>query len=173
MVLVHGITDTWRTWELLLPHLESRHDALAITLLGHSGGRALSVDGGATLSELADEAERDMDAAGMETAHLVGNSLGGWIVLELATRGRARSVVALSPAGGWDPGNRWALASYWQLVAIQRSISLTEPIAVWLATRPAVAGSSSAGSSPTRPRCRRRSQSTGAHARESTRAPPG
>ena len=136
MVLVHGITDTWRTWELLLPHLESRHDALAITLLGHSGGRALSVDGGATLSELADEAERDMDAAGMETAHLVGNSLGGWIVLELAARGRARSVVALSPAGGWDPGNRWALASYWQLVAIQRSISLTEPIAVWLATRP-------------------------------------
>jgi pimeloyl-ACP methyl ester carboxylesterase len=40
-----------------------------------------------------------MDAAGFETAHLVGNSMGGAIVLELARRGRAKSVVAISPAG--------------------------------------------------------------------------
>jgi hypothetical protein len=29
----------------------------------------------------------------------VGNSLGGWVALELARRGRARSVLAVSPAG--------------------------------------------------------------------------
>src|SRR5688572_4942871 len=81
MLLVHGITDTFRTWELLQPRLASHHDTLAITLLGHSGGKPL--DGDTTsLRELVDEAERDMDAAGFETAHLVGNSLGGWIVLE-------------------------------------------------------------------------------------------
>ncbi len=40
----------------------------------------------------------------MPTAHLVGNSLGGWIALDLAARGRARSCLALSPAGGWDHG---------------------------------------------------------------------
>jgi pimeloyl-ACP methyl ester carboxylesterase len=40
-----------------------------------------------------------MDAAGFDSAHLVGNSLGGWIAAELAARGRARSVVAFSPAG--------------------------------------------------------------------------
>ena len=136
MLLVHGITDTWRTWELLLPHLESDHDCLAITLLGHSGGRSLGPDGRATLAELVDEAERDMDAAGFETAHIVGNSLGGWISLELAARGRARSAVALSPAGGWDPGNPWALASYWQLVAMQRALALTKPAALSLASRP-------------------------------------
>jgi len=48
-----------------------------------------------------------MDAAGFETAHLAGNSLGGWVALQLAARGRARSVTALAPAGGWaagDPG---------------------------------------------------------------------
>ena len=40
-----------------------------------------------------------MDEVGFTTAHVVGNSLGGWIAAELAVRGRARSVAAISPAG--------------------------------------------------------------------------
>jgi pimeloyl-ACP methyl ester carboxylesterase len=54
---------------------------------------------------LADAVEAAMDAAGIGTAHLVGNSLGGYLALQLASRGRARSVVALAPAGGWAPGD--------------------------------------------------------------------
>ena len=46
---------------------------------------------------LADAVERAMDEAGFETAHIAGNSLGGYIALQLAARGRARSVVALAP----------------------------------------------------------------------------
>ncbi len=46
-----------------------------------------------------------MDEAGVETAHIVGNSLGGYVSLQLASRGRARSVAALAPAGGWAPGD--------------------------------------------------------------------
>src|SRR6185437_10877740 len=38
-------------------------------------------------------------------AHIVGNSMGGALALELAKRGRARSVVALAPAGGWSRGD--------------------------------------------------------------------
>ena len=38
LVLLHGFTDTWRTWELVLPALERRHDVLAPTLAGHAGG---------------------------------------------------------------------------------------------------------------------------------------
>jgi pimeloyl-ACP methyl ester carboxylesterase len=41
-----------------------------------------------------------MDEAGIGRAHLVGNSLGGFVALQLAARGRAESVVALAPAGG-------------------------------------------------------------------------
>ena len=41
-----------------------------------------------------------MDDARFETAHVRGNSLGGYLALRLAQRGRADSVVALAPAGG-------------------------------------------------------------------------
>ena len=46
-----------------------------------------------------------LDEAGFETAHLVGNSLGGYLALQLAERGRAESVVALAPGGGWADGD--------------------------------------------------------------------
>jgi pimeloyl-ACP methyl ester carboxylesterase len=103
LVCLHGFTDTWRTWDLVLEALERRHEVLAPTLAGHAGGPPLG--GAASGEQLADAIERAMDEAGFETAHLVGNSLGGYVALELAARGRARSVVALAPAGGWAPGD--------------------------------------------------------------------
>jgi pimeloyl-ACP methyl ester carboxylesterase len=103
MVCLHGFTDTWRTWELVLPALERRHDVLALTLAGHAGGPALAR--GAPEHALVDAVEAAMDDAGFATAHLVGNSLGGYVALQLAARGRARSVVALAPAGGWAVGD--------------------------------------------------------------------
>jgi pimeloyl-ACP methyl ester carboxylesterase len=103
LVLLHGFTDTWRTWELVLPQLERHHDVLAPTLPGHAGGPPLA--GEVTGALLPDAVERAMDEAGFETAHIVGNSLGGYTALQLAARGRARSVVALAPAGGWARGD--------------------------------------------------------------------
>jgi pimeloyl-ACP methyl ester carboxylesterase len=103
MVCLHGFTDTWRTWELVLPALERQHDVLALTLPGHAGGLELPRD--APEHALVDAVEWAMDEAGFTTAHLVGNSLGGYVALQLAARGRARSVVALAPAGGWAPGD--------------------------------------------------------------------
>ena len=44
---------------------------------------------------------RLIDELGVDTAHFVGNSMGGALSLEMAKRGRARSVVAISPGGGW------------------------------------------------------------------------
>jgi pimeloyl-ACP methyl ester carboxylesterase len=99
MVCLHGVTDTWRSWELVLPALERQHDVLAPTLAGHAGGP--QIVGEPNEATLADAVERAMDEAGFDTAHIVGNSLGGWVTLQLAARGRARSVVVLAPAGGW------------------------------------------------------------------------
>jgi pimeloyl-ACP methyl ester carboxylesterase len=103
LVCLHGFTDTWRTWELVLPALEREHDVLAVTLAGHAGGPL--IDGEVSEAALADAVEREMDEAGFETAHLVGNSLGGYIALQLAARGRGETVVALAPAGGWAEGD--------------------------------------------------------------------
>ncbi|MGI9540078.1 MAG: alpha/beta fold hydrolase [Miltoncostaeaceae bacterium] len=102
---LHGFTDTWRTWELILPPIERYHEVLAPTLAGHAGGPALP--DAPTRAALAECIERQMDAAGFATAHMVGNSLGGHLALDLAARGRARSVVALSPAGGWERSDEW------------------------------------------------------------------
>ena len=46
LVCLHGFTDTWRTWELVLPTLERRHDVLAPTLPGHAGGPPLPSEAG-------------------------------------------------------------------------------------------------------------------------------
>jgi pimeloyl-ACP methyl ester carboxylesterase len=83
--------------------LERHHDVLALTLAGHAGGP--SIEGEISDAVLADAVERAMDAAGFEVAHIVGNSLGGYVSLQLAARGRAATVVALAPAGGWAQGD--------------------------------------------------------------------
>jgi len=101
LVLLHGINASWRVWRPVLAALQAKHDVFAPTLPGHRGGPPLDPGQPVSIGLLADGVERILDAAGIERAHLAGNSLGGWIAIELARRGRARSVVALSPAGGW------------------------------------------------------------------------
>ena len=58
---------------------------------------------------LADHVERQLDELGWDTAHIVGNSLGGWVAFELERRGRARTVTGIAPAGGWT---RWTPAKF-------------------------------------------------------------
>jgi pimeloyl-ACP methyl ester carboxylesterase len=106
LVLIHGFSATQRVWQPLLESLERDHEVLAVNLAGHVGGPEIPAGSDVSVGALVDAVERDMDAAGLQTAHLVGNSLGGWISLELAKRGRARSVVAIAPAGGWEQGTR-------------------------------------------------------------------
>ena len=101
LVLLHGLTGSWRVWQPVLGALEARHDVFAPTLPGHHGGPPLAAGAPVSVERLADALEGMLDEAGIGTAHLAGNSLGGWLALELGRRGRARSVVALSPAGGW------------------------------------------------------------------------
>ena len=102
LLLIHGFTDTARTWTNLIPLLEPHHEVMAPTLSGHCGGPEIPPGSADPLCAMADELERLLDAGGHDKAHIVGNSLGGWLAFELASRGRALTVVALSPALGWD-----------------------------------------------------------------------
>jgi pimeloyl-ACP methyl ester carboxylesterase len=106
LVLIHGFTATWRCWLPMLAELVPRFEVIAPTLHGHDGGTALPTrDAPHDIAQAADFLEEHLDQLGVGRAHLVGNSLGGALALELAKRGRARSVVGISPAGGLRPGD--------------------------------------------------------------------
>jgi pimeloyl-ACP methyl ester carboxylesterase len=101
MLLIHGIGSTWRVWKPVLDRLEQHYDVLAISLPGY--GESPPLDGEPTVPALTAAVERELDAVGWDTAHIVGNSMGGWIAAELAALRRARSVVAIDPAGLFTP----------------------------------------------------------------------
>ncbi|WP_433667707.1 alpha/beta fold hydrolase [Nocardia sp. CA-136227] len=98
LVLLHAGGASPRLWEPVLPRLTAYRDVLAPALLGNLGGRQLN-SGPLSARAIADDAERDLDAAGFGVVDVVGNSLGGFAALELARRGRVRNLVAISPMG--------------------------------------------------------------------------
>jgi pimeloyl-ACP methyl ester carboxylesterase len=129
LVLVHGIGHTWRGWKPMLPLLEPRFDVLAPDLPGFGHSPPLPSGRQPTVEALTDAVEREMDAAGFGTAHVAGNSLGGWIALELARRGRARTVTAISPLGlGLPRENRWGIRILFAMRWLARNSPAPEPL---------------------------------------------
>ncbi|OBB36113.1 hydrolase [Mycobacterium sp. 1164985.4] len=102
MLLLHPFMMSQNVWKKVVPLIADtgRYEVFAPTLPGHNGG----VKGHRFLDtkELADDVERRLDALGWDTAHVVGNSLGGWVAFELERRGRARTLTGIAPAGGWS-----------------------------------------------------------------------
>lgn len=106
LVLVHGATGTWQHWTPILDRLAERFEVIAPTLAGHFGGP--SIEGIAItnpLKQVADRLHEQLDELCIDTAHFVGNSLGGLLAIEAAARGRARSVTTFSAGGGWEIGS--------------------------------------------------------------------
>jgi pimeloyl-ACP methyl ester carboxylesterase len=101
LLLLHGIGGIWRAWSPVLPYLEPHHDVIVPTLPGHAGGSPLDPTIAPSVEALADAVEGELDRMGLRQVHIAGNSLGGWIGIELARRGRARSLVLFSPPGAW------------------------------------------------------------------------
>jgi pimeloyl-ACP methyl ester carboxylesterase len=105
LLLLHGFTGSWHHWRPLLGELAARYEVVAPTLAGHDGGKPLPEGTELNYAGSTDLLEEHLDELGLGTVHIVGNSMGGALALELAKRGRARSVVALAPGGGWVPGD--------------------------------------------------------------------
>jgi pimeloyl-ACP methyl ester carboxylesterase len=101
LLLLHGVGAIWRAWSPVLPYLEPHHDVIVPTLPGHGGGMPLDPDIAPSVDALADDIEKELDRLGLHKVHIAGNSLGGWLGMELARRGRALSLVLFSPAGAW------------------------------------------------------------------------
>jgi pimeloyl-ACP methyl ester carboxylesterase len=106
VLLLHGFLMSQTVWEPVAPRLADtgRYEVFAPTMAGHNGGPYAGT-WRLSSSVLADHVERQLDELGWDSAHIVGNSLGGWVAFELERRGRARSVTGIGAAGGWT---RWS-----------------------------------------------------------------
>lgn len=94
-------------WADVIPLVAGRHEVFALNALGHKGGPPIT-HRPVTATDLVDTAEHDLDRLGLQHPHIAGNSIGGYIALQLARRGRATTVCAFGPPGFWpdDPNIR-------------------------------------------------------------------
>jgi pimeloyl-ACP methyl ester carboxylesterase len=82
IVLIHGITGTSDTWGEVLPDLAEHHTVLAPDLLGH--GESAKPRGDYSLGAYASGVRDLMIAVGIDSATVVGHSLGGGVAMQFA-----------------------------------------------------------------------------------------
>jgi len=101
LVLLHGQGFSRRSWDPVIPLLAEHRDVINVDLPGHGESPRQPKGTGSAPHDLAVAVAELMDELGLPTAHIAGNSSGGWVALELGRLQRARSVTAISPAGLW------------------------------------------------------------------------
>jgi pimeloyl-ACP methyl ester carboxylesterase len=102
LVLIHPLGAELVVWEPVMERLSRDRDVIAVDLpgFGHSPGLGNSDE--PSPQALAATVASLLDQLGVARAHVAGNSLGGWVALELAKAGRALSVAGLCTAGLWS-----------------------------------------------------------------------
>ena len=143
MLLIHGTGGSLRVWDPVVPLLAARRTVISVDLPGFGASPPLMPSGppptpagfAVVLADL-------LRQLGHSTAHVAGNSVGGWTALEMAKLGAARSVVArsvvaLSPAGLW--ARRAPLYDALSLGGTRRFCRLFDFLMPVLLSRPPVA----------------------------------
>ena len=105
LVLIHGLGSAGSIWKTLHAGLKEHFTIYPIDLPGH--GVAELHDEQLDPRSVADLIADTMKSKfGVDHFHVAGNSLGGWIALEVAARhpDKVKSVTALAPAGLWKEG---------------------------------------------------------------------
>jgi len=102
LVLLHGIGMSHAVWDPVTPYLQATRRVLAFDIAGFGSTPPLPRETLPTIPNLVEALVRSIRAIGLEApVDVAGNSLGGWMALEAARQGLARTVVAISPAGLW------------------------------------------------------------------------
>lgn len=104
VLLLHGFGSTHDDFAALVPALAEDFEVWSMDLPGH--GSSPMIDAIPTVAALTAAVIADLDAHGLDRVHVLGNSLGARIAIELAREGRALSVVAISPSGLGLPAER-------------------------------------------------------------------
>jgi pimeloyl-ACP methyl ester carboxylesterase len=128
LVLLHPLLLSAKVWQDVVPLLSSYHEVFTPTAIGHCGGPPMRHHP-IRIWDVIDAAEEYLNEQDLQRPHLAGNSMGGYVALELARRGRAATVCALSPAGFWSSGDgSWGRAVN-KLHRITAACRLTGPVA--------------------------------------------
>jgi pimeloyl-ACP methyl ester carboxylesterase len=98
LVLLHALGSDRHMWAPVIERLAAEREVIALDMPGFGDS---SVIDPAAPSDLAHAIHSHLSALGLDRPHVAGNSLGGWVALELALAGHARSVTAIAPAGMW------------------------------------------------------------------------
>lgn len=125
VVLVHGIGHRRQAWTPVFDRLAERYDVIAVDLAGFGESPAYARGVPYTMDNACADLAANFALWGVDRPHVVGNSLGGAISLELGARDLVSSVTALSPAGffgTWDRAHPLLL-----LTMLKLSAQLPEP----------------------------------------------
>lgn len=101
LVLIAGLGASRRIWSPVVDRLAAERDVVAVDLPGFGTSPELPPGVAPTAPNLGSAVAELCAELGIGRPHLAGNSLGGWVALELAKAGGAASVCAISPAGLW------------------------------------------------------------------------
>jgi pimeloyl-ACP methyl ester carboxylesterase len=101
LVLLHGIGSSRHAWDPVLPALGGRFDVIAVDLPGFGDSGPLPPEVEPRPAALAAAVAGLLDDLGIAAPHVAGNSLGGWVALELGGIRPLASLTLLSPAGLW------------------------------------------------------------------------
>ena len=103
LVLLHGIGSSHRVWSPVVAALAEHFDVIAVDLPGFGESPPLATGVEPHPAALAGAVDALLDGLGIVAPAVAGNSLGGWVALELAEVRPTAALVLISPAGLW-PG---------------------------------------------------------------------
>jgi pimeloyl-ACP methyl ester carboxylesterase len=119
VVLLHGYSDSWRSYRLMMPELPPTVRAIAITTRGHGDSSKPAGDYGPAI--FATDVVGVMDALAIARAVIVGHSMGSLVARRVAVD-YAERVAALMLIGGFSTvkGNAAAEALWHDAIASMR-----------------------------------------------------
>lgn len=107
VVLLHALGCDSRSWKPIIPALSEHFTVIAVDVPGFGSSPPLSTQQEPTPAALAEAIAVALDQAGIDTPHVVGNSIGGWIALEFARIRPVATLTLLAPAGMWPGRTPW------------------------------------------------------------------
>jgi 3-oxoadipate enol-lactonase len=139
VLMIMGLAASSRMWFRLVPWIGRRHRAILVDNRGT--GSSPPVRTKLTMASLARDALGALDEAGVESAHVIGASMGGMIAQQIALdhRERVRSLVLVCTTpggrGGAPPWRMLAASALRPLVGSRRAFPLVAPVLYAASTR--------------------------------------